>query len=124
MELWISSSLYGGIHIAAWSEFFPTTIEQELWRFSSTYIASSGAFWFVLCTIAYHWPFASNYWDRFIELRAWKIEYAVLGLTATICGLAYILARVFLVVDAIISLRRLPGAAYETLDWTTVFPHL
>ncbi|KAI9713056.1 MAG: hypothetical protein M1820_001041 [Bogoriella megaspora] len=124
MALWLSSSLYGGIHIAAWSEYFPTAAERFLWHFSSLYIAASGAFWLLLCVIAFRWPWASSYWDRFIELRAWKLEYAVLGLVSTVCGLAYIFARVFLVVDAVISLRRLPSGAYETPDWTTIFPHL
>ena len=124
MALWLSSSLYGGVHIAAWSEFFPTAAERLLWHFSALYIAGSGAFWLLLCVIAFRWPWASQYWDRFIQLRAWKIEYAVLGLGATICGIAYIFARVFLVVDAIISLRRLPSSAYETPDWTSIFPHL
>jgi hypothetical protein len=124
MALWLSSSLYGGIHMAPWSEYFPTVAEQLLWRFSATYVASSGAFWLLLCVIAFRWPWASWYWDRFIELRAWKVEYAILGLGATICGLAYIFARVFLVVDAIVSLRRLPDGAYETPDWTSIFPHL
>lgn len=123
MALWLSSSLYGGIHIAAWSEFFPTQAERLLWRFSATYIASSGGFWLLLCIIAFRWPFASEYWDRFIELRAWKIEYAVLGFGATVCGIAYIFARVFLVVDAIVSLRRLPDTAYQTPNWTTIWPH-
>lgn len=124
MALWLSSSMYGGIHIAAWSDFFPTSVERLLWRFSATYIASSGAFWLLLCVVAFRWPWASQYWDRFIELRAHKIEYIVLGFGATICGIAYIFARVFLVVDAVVSLRQLPISAYDTPDWTTVFPHL
>ena len=124
MALWLSSSLYGGIHVAAWSEFFPTIAERVLWRFSAAYIAGSGAFWFLLCVIAFRWPWASQHWDKLKELRAWKIEYAVVGLGATICGLAYVFARVFLVIDAIVSLRRLPGNAYNTPDWTTIFPHL
>lgn len=38
MALWLSSSLYGGIHVAAWSEFFPTIVERPLWRFSAAYM--------------------------------------------------------------------------------------
>lgn len=124
MALWLSSSLYGGIHIAAWSDYFPTGAEKFLWRFSATFIASSGAIWLAACLIAFRWRWASEYWDRFIELRAWWPEYAAWGLLATACGLAYIFARVFLVVGAIVSLRRLPNAAYQTPDWTAVFPHL
>lgn len=124
MALWLSSSLYGGIHVAAWSEFFPTTTERLLWRFSAAYIAGSGAFWFLLCVIAFRWPWASQHWDKFKELRAWKVEYAVVGFGATVCGLAYVFARVFLVIDAVVSLRRLPGDAYNTPQWSTIFPHL
>lgn len=34
------------------------------------------------------------------------------------------LGRLFLVVDAFVSIRRLPLAAYATLDWIQTIPHL
>jgi hypothetical protein len=41
MTLWFATMGYGGVHIAAWHEYFPTRTEQLLWRMSSIYIASS-----------------------------------------------------------------------------------
>jgi hypothetical protein len=38
--------------------------------------------------------------------------------------LAYIPATIFLVVEAIISLRDMPVEAYQTSDWTQLIPHL
>ncbi|MCJ1244284.1 hypothetical protein MMC30_001482 [Trapelia coarctata] len=124
IALWLSSTLYGGIHIAAWSEYFPSHAERYVWRMSSTYIASAGMFWVLMCVAGNQLTWASDYWVRFVQLRAWKIEYALLGFGATICGVSYILARFFLVVDAVVSLRQLPAGAYDTPDWTTIFPHL
>ena len=40
------------------------------------------------------------------------------------CEVAYAFARVFLVVEAFISIRPLPTEVYDTLNWTDVIPHL
>ncbi len=124
MALWFASMGYGAVHLAAWSEFFPSPLERKLWRFSALYITSSGLLWFGMCVVGWRWPWASRYWDRFIALEAWWIEYAFFGSVAMCCGLAYIGARVFLVVDAAVSLMELPGKAYETPRWSALIPHL
>lgn len=124
MALWFASMGYGAVHAAAWSEFFPTEAERIMWRFSSVYITCSGALWFAMCVFGFRVKWGSNYWDRFIALERTKLEYAFFGTIATACGCAYIFARIFLVVDAIVSLRRLPHNAYDTPDWTELVPHL
>jgi hypothetical protein len=77
-----------------------------------------------MCIIAYRFPWASVYWDRFIALQAWWFEYTLFGLIAAICDIAYIFARFFLVVDAFVSLRKLPASAYDTPKWSSIIPHL
>jgi len=37
--------VYGGIHAAAWNEYFPTNLERLLWRFSSNFVGCSGVLW-------------------------------------------------------------------------------
>jgi hypothetical protein len=124
MTLWFATMAYGGVHVAAWHEYFPTGIEQYLWRFSSVYIACSGLLWLLMNVLGALSPWASVYWDRFIALKASRAEYAVYGATATICGVVYIFARAFLVVDAIVSLRELPAQTYSTPRWSEFIPHL
>lgn len=79
MTLWFATMAYGGVHIAAWHEYFPTRTEQMLWHFSSGYIASSGLPWFLMNGMGAASPWASVYWDRFIAFRAPWIEYIGYG---------------------------------------------
>ena len=48
----------------------------------------------------------------------------VIGSLVILCGLSFCLARLFIVVEAVISIRNLPAAAYVTPDWTQIFPHV
>lgn len=124
MTLWFATMAYGGVHIAAWHEYFPTHAEQQLWRLSSVYIACSGLLWLSMNILGAVFPWASVYWDRFTSFQAWWIEYILYGATATICGVLYIFARAFLVVDSIVSLRKLPAQSYSTPQWSSIIPHL
>lgn len=97
--------LYGAIHIAAWNGHFPTTAERLLWRISS-------------CTVT---------GDAVIIV-------AILGLniddkikSVSIIGgyliFLHLFGRLYLVVEAFISVRSLPLAAYETVNWVGFLPH-
>jgi hypothetical protein len=124
ITMWFASMGYGAVHATAWHDFFPTRIERTLWRFSSIYILSSGALWVFLCLMGFKFKFARKYWDRFKYLQASWLEYGVIGGTMVICGLSYIFARMFLVMDGLVGLRILPPDAFDVPSWTTVIPHL
>lgn len=64
------------------------------------------------------------YWDRVLALQAHRASYLILGSLCFVCGAAYASARIFLVVEAFISIRQLPVAAYCSPGWTQVIPHL
>jgi hypothetical protein len=64
------------------------------------------------------------YWDRIVALKSHMSSYIIIGSLCFICGTAYIFARIFLVLEAFISIRQLPIAAYKTPDWTQLIPHL
>lgn len=124
MVLWFASMAYGGIHLAAWHDDFPSAAETIVWRFSGIFIGSSGLFWFVLNMFAHYSPWASSWWDRFYGRKAHWTQYVLLGAGAMVCGVTYILSRVFLVVDGIVSLRSAPSGTYDSTDWTIFVPHL
>lgn len=50
-------------------------------------------------------------------------DNVLIGTTATVCGVSFLLARGCLIVEAFISIRQPPAAASQTPDWTQVFPH-
>lgn len=94
---------YGGLHAAAWKDYFPSVIERWMWRVSSLIIATSG--FTALCG-----PLCGH-------------------LCGALCGpliifVFYVASRVFLVVEALISLRQLPVAMYETPRFVEYIPHL
>jgi len=61
------------------------------------------------------------------ELRESDYFTSALGLLTTTGGgffAIYCFAKFFLVLEAFISLRKLPLSAYDTPRWTTLLPHL
>ncbi len=124
MVVWFASMAYGSLHASAWNGHFPSKIEMWLWRASSICIAGSGLVWILINMSARISGGFKAYWGRVASLKAHWTSLVGLGSLATLCGLAYLLARIFLVVEAFISLRKLPAAAFETLQWTQLVPHL
>ena len=124
MVLWSASMVCGGVHAAAWHGHFPSRTEAILWRFSSVCIPSSGFTWIMINLLARISNHFKAYWKNVETLRAHWTSLVPLGTLAALCGLAYVLARVYLVVEAFISLRKLPAAAYDSLQWTELIQHL
>jgi hypothetical protein len=123
MTLWFASIGFGGVYVAAWHVFFPSTLEAWLWRPSSIYISLSGFLWFSINFLAQASGASWWYWYDLLMGDVHRINYVVLGFLCALGGAAYMFVRVFLVVEAIISLRSLPAAAYITPNWTFDIPH-
>lgn len=129
----LATALYGGLHLLLWNSHFPTSIERWLWRGCALIIAASGlaAVPFVL---ADNWGIDMD--ERTAGLaKRWLAPvvsetslarggdvgyYLVIGTVLLVYGAA----RAFLVLEAFISLRSLPPAAYQTPDWSQWIPHL
>ncbi|KAL8707388.1 MAG: hypothetical protein Q9220_007580 [cf. Caloplaca sp. 1 TL-2023] len=124
MVVWSASMVYGGIHATAWHGHFPSRTEALLWRCSSVCIAGSGLTWILINMLARTFPWFKAYWKQVETLRAHWTSLCGLGFLASLCGTAYLLARIYLVVESFISLRRLPASAFDTLEWTQLVPHL
>ena len=124
MVVWSASMAYGGVHATAWNGYFPSRAEKLLWRISSVYIAGSGLTWILISMLARSSTRFKAYWKRVASLRAHWTSLISLGTLATICGLLYLAARIYLVIEAFISLRKLQAQAFDTLQWTQLIPHL
>ena len=46
------------------------------------------------------------------------------GISLSLAGILYILARVFTLAIALTSLGELPPGAFDTVHWTTFLPHV
>lgn len=124
MALWFASIAFGAVHVAAWNDNFPTTTEKWLWRISSLYLAWAGLLWLSVCFFGAVSHRFVVIWDRCITGHASKPVYMFLIPLCSICGTIYAFARVFLVIESVISLRKLPPRMYLTPDWSEMIPHL
>jgi hypothetical protein len=124
IALWHASFIHGFIHASTWNDHFPFRIESLLWRLSALYVGFCGALWIIVNGIARAHPPLNRWWEDWMDGRSgkWWIEVG-LGTVVVLCGGAFMAARAYLVVEAFASIRSLPKRAYETPDWTEVFPH-
>jgi hypothetical protein len=123
MVLWMASFAYGGIHASAWNDHFPSQVEKWIWRASATYIGFCGGLWIILNYLAQAYRPFNEFWERWMDGKGKWYHNVVIGSLVLLCGLSFCLARLYIVVEAVVSIRSLPAAAYLTPDWTEVFPH-
>lgn len=108
--------VFGAVHCAAWSYAFPSLAEKQMWRACAIAIAAiplpmAGMF-------AIFNPF------RALAHGTGRIEKYLQVALMALCGLLYIIARIFLLVLSFTTLRHLPLSAYQTVQWTTWIPHI
>ncbi|KAK3988243.1 hypothetical protein QBC44DRAFT_382505 [Cladorrhinum sp. PSN332] len=131
----ICAVAYGGIHAAHWSHHFSSAIEQILWKVSCIYIPSFGIASFPIFLVWYAIERRHDRSELDSRLKAFvhifyrsgegeNLHYWPWVLLAGIFLVAYLVARLYLVVEAFITLRSVPESAYRTPDWTQYLPHL
>ncbi|TLD19621.1 hypothetical protein PspLS_09357 [Pyricularia sp. CBS 133598] len=123
MVLWLANFIYGGIHMAAWNDHFPTEAEKWIWRGSSSYIAFCGGLWVVLNFAVSRIPKLNEFWEHWMDGKRSLGQSISLGIVVFICGLSLVFARVFIVVEAFIGIREMPASSYTTIEWTDILPH-
>ena len=111
--------IYGGLHAIAWSAQFRSPTEQLLWRISSVAVMSGIPIMAAIYKLLDHVD--SNAKKNITNsLSFWLLGFGLL-LPLVI---AYILARLYLVVECFIQLSHLPAGVYEVPEWSTYFPHI
>ncbi|KAK1998138.1 hypothetical protein LX36DRAFT_656898 [Colletotrichum falcatum] len=126
----LTAAAYGGLHLAGWFHHFPTQAERRMWLVASLVIACSGVALWVFFLARQAWP----RFDVFVSgaapgarlagprhQRPWMKKARNLVLVSIL--VVFVVARVFLVVEAFLSLREAPSALYETPEWSDFFPH-
>jgi len=100
LTLSILGIIYGGLHAVAWDAHFPSYAEQILWRVSVVAIIVLAC-----CAISLY------VWWRREALLVWILVVSTIP-------------RLYLVIEAFISVRSLPVGAYQTVDWPDFLPHV
>ena len=109
--------IYGGIHLAAWDYPFASKTEQWLWKIACLATIGTMPIHALIRTI---WDHLHIKEERFPEIMWqilwWSLFIARMGF--------YGLARLYIVVEAFISLRHVPIGAYATIPWVQAIPHV
>jgi len=123
--IWIG---YAGVHLLAWSFDFPTRVEQILWQVACLTMAGSMVVFWTFSNrrfyqlVAYVWP-----WKR-LELEKVVAERQRVSTIQIMLGafvfLAYLSARLCLIVQVFITLRKMPLGVFETVNWVAFLPHV
>lgn len=113
-----AAAAYGGLHVAAWNEYFPSEGERICWIISSLAISSSGIFFWLY--------FLAKQSIESIDIAGTRLSRnrALSFVGQYVMAPLFVLARLFLVVEAFVSLRRVPKEVYQTPEWSNYFPHL
>ena len=115
-------TMFGGIHCFGWNYFFPSHAELVIWRISSVCISAVPAMEAIGLFSLYFGDkledrseFFSNLLDIF---GGFLVSYGIVGV------IPYVIARILLLVEALISLRDLPHDALLAVTWTSFLPHI
>jgi hypothetical protein len=104
----LAPSVFGAVHVASWNIAHPTDTEVWLWRGST-----------VACLVI---PIL---FALVVYLRATVIlngRYTISCMHVLV--LAYILVRMYMLVEDFLSLRALPSSVFDTVKWSSFVPHI
>lgn len=96
--------LFGGIHMLPWNFSFPTLTEHLLWRICAVIIISGPVVVFLLAN----------------HLLGKCLGYYIMWTVAV----AYIPARMVLLILPFLTLRSLEPAVYRSISWFNLLPHI
>ncbi|KAF9045088.1 hypothetical protein BJ165DRAFT_1528005 [Panaeolus papilionaceus] len=134
----ICATVFGGMHLIAWSFKFPTPIEKLLWRISATALTALPIIYFT-----YHVshrmldPYRDWIRNRHNEesrpfkrftfgVLVWldRAGLALVWSTLFLLGIPlYSLARLYVLVEAFIALRDLTPGVFLAVNWMKFVPH-
>lgn len=121
--------LYFGVHLVSWNQPFPTEAESYLWRVSNFVLLGLLAVYLIGIAIA---VVGSRHFSRRwlpkevgapLEVAAQLPKWAQVMIAVPILAM-YGVARSYILVEGLLSLRALPIKAYEDISWPNFLPHV
>ena len=113
-----AAMVYGGLHALAWFAEFHSPIEQLLWRISCVVVICGIPTSVAVCRLMYLLGFPG---DDLLAVLIISMPCVLIGYLLTS---AYVLARLYLVVECFIQLSHLPTGVYDMPEWSSYFPHI
>ncbi|GJJ06817.1 hypothetical protein Clacol_001013 [Clathrus columnatus] len=110
----ITAAVFGGIHLFAWNYEFPTQVELWLWRVSALIIVGIPLMFF-LSILGF---------DTVDDRSRRSFVFSITKYFLSVIVLLYIIARLAILILAIISLRKLPVGTLSGVSWLNFIPHI
>ncbi|KAI0109925.1 hypothetical protein F4814DRAFT_382936 [Daldinia grandis] len=112
-------ALYGGIHLTAWNSDFPSIPEHVLWKCSC--FTSIGIFPAQKIIQKLLFAIGNTFYSNKIINKGINLSYlmSLVGLL-----IIFIVTRLYIIVEAFISLRSVPIGVYWTPSWLQMIPHI
>ena len=105
--------VYGGVHLSAWNFEFPSAVEGLLWKIACVAIATAMVAFFIIALVI-----------MVIASTMGVEEEGLLNVLAGITMYSLTLCRIYIVVEAFVSLRAVPVGVYWTPAWIQMIPHV
>ena len=122
----IFGAVFGGLHCLGWAFTFPTKAEQKIWKLASITITIIPVLYFL--TAYFSTLTTADGLSGTWKLRPFKkLLRGVAGIVAIFSvavSWVYMLARITLLVEAVILLRKQPTTVFSVVDWTKFTPHI
>ena len=143
---------YGAIHLFGWNLTFPTRTERTIWRVAAlSLLVTTAVFCIVevlkgvfraayllhinkkkMTLMSVYYVYANKFENiggaRELPIHDKDFDESVIPfwqfVLTTPPALLYILSRLYIIGEALSSLRALPNGAFQNVQWTTFIPHL
>ena len=139
--LWFCTCLaYSSVHLAAWYWHFPTRVEMVAWHLCTTFTTASLAGLSLLGLVASLYRLSRLWGYRLREktqkniladivcsdfiLGVYRHGVRFTGLSIAIGVTPWLLARLYIFVESVISIRSVEKGTYDTVKWTGFIPHI
>ncbi|KAF8417484.1 hypothetical protein EV426DRAFT_578114 [Tirmania nivea] len=134
LQLTLIGLVYGGAHLSTWNNRFPSNLELWMWRSASMLTAVSMGVFILTIYIGIYigkllddkdGPDDQEPIPKKEDLKS-KLKRYCSRAWALCIGLSIIpvlFARLYLLVECFIALRRLPADSYQTVAWAETWPH-
>ena len=116
----ILPAVYGGIHLTTWKFRFPSKTEQLLWRIACFNIMGLIPITWLYMEILMHFLGRRNRDQKLLWDILFLFFYSFFFALCILC----ILSRLYIVIEAFISLRHIPIGVYAAVPWVQAIPHV
>lgn len=119
----VLSLVYGGIHLSAWNFGFASATEHLLWKIACIDTMATVPI-ALLCMLGVGFVMELDVFTR-NRYGEPDTRYGVV-VRALVCALSiiYVPSRIYIVLEAFISLRHVPIGAYAAVPWVQAIPHI